>query len=163
MALLELQKVLLRLYTNQTALNAFLDNPDYTLKEYDLDKRERSVLLQIPRKRLRDFNHELFHKKMMMLNLFLKKAKYAAIISPFYKSSPALFIKKYGKTDVLELTEGEFDILHFFAKLFPQTALRLFPLFKAFIRSPKASLYDFYHLIVFFSNKKMWGCNFKKS
>ena len=141
------QETLLKLYTQSPALEAFLENPEQFLSQYDLDAREKRAILKLPREELRRFQHELLSKRISMTHrsLLIRRGK-TVMISSFGKHGPELSMSTDSRIPPSPKSERAYRVLYEFAEQGEPISLRA--IVTAYRQQrPVLSLGDVFHLV----------------
>lgn len=104
MSLVEFQRALLSLYTNELFLNSFISNREKALASFILTNREKEALDKLALKRIETFSKELRYKRIRVARKIFKKIgseKTPVFLFPTHYRGPALFfLHKNADTEV---------------------------------------------------------------
>lgn len=90
MSLDHFQQALLELYTKPQSLQDFFADQNSLFNRYELTERERTALIQLPRKNLKGFQHDLAGKRAKVARKVLDFSPHRIVIAPFSKSGSAV-------------------------------------------------------------------------
>jgi|SRR3989338_1679386 len=132
MSLVEFQKALLTLYTDEYFRDLFFSHWEKALAGYSLTGREKRALGNLAEERVKTFSKELVHKRIDVARKILKKINpqgEPVILFPVYRRGPILFF-------LHKDTETETPLSQGMLSLFSEIAKKQTPLsYKAIIRA----------------------------
>lgn len=160
MSLVDFQKLLIELYTNQGVREAFFVKPEAVLAAYDLDERERHALKTIPKEPLNLFSHSLTEKKIAVFKKLLSQKPHLFIVSPWHVSGPAIFLseKSSKKINIVRIDNEMFSTLKIIGGPFtPGNLLR------HCLKVQDFGLGQFLRMVGLVHSKRLWGKYLKLS
>jgi hypothetical protein len=90
MSLDQFQKALLELYTKPAVMETFFQDPEHFFSAFELTDREKSSLLELPRKNLKQFQRDLAGKRVRVAAKVLNRAPNSIVVAPFSKTGSAV-------------------------------------------------------------------------